>query len=51
MRVLENTQIYRARLNGNTAPITLTADLKRGAWRPGQAVQAYTGPVGGTAPY
>ena len=51
MRVLENTQIYRARLNGNTAPITLAADLKRGAWRPGQAVQAYTGPVGGTAPY
>jgi soluble lytic murein transglycosylase-like protein len=51
MRVLENTQIYRARLNGNTAPITLAADLKRGAWRPGQAAQTYTGPVGGTAPY
>ena len=51
MRVLENTQIYRARLNGNSAPITLSADLKRGAWRPGQQVQAYTGPVGGTAPY
>lgn len=51
MRVLENVQIYRARLNGNTAPITLSADLKRGAWRPGQQAQAYNGPVGGTAPY
>ncbi len=51
MRVLENAQIYRARLNGGTAPLTLTADLKRGAWRPGQQVQAYNGPVGGTAPY
>jgi soluble lytic murein transglycosylase-like protein len=50
-RVLENTQIYRARLNGNSAPITLSADLKRGRWVPGQAAQAYTGPVGGTAPY
>lgn len=51
MRVLENTQIYRARLNGNTAPITLSRDLQRGRWVPGQQVQAYTGPVGGTAPY
>ena len=30
MRIMEGTQIYRARLNGGTAPITLTADLRRG---------------------
>ncbi len=27
-------QVYRARLNGGTAPLTLTADLKRGGWAP-----------------
>ncbi len=32
MRVLENTQIYRARLNGGSTPITLSSDLKRGAY-------------------
>lgn len=32
MRVLENTQIYRAKLNGGQAPITLSHDLKRGAY-------------------
>jgi soluble lytic murein transglycosylase len=32
MRVLEATQVYRARLNGGAAPITLEADLKRGAY-------------------
>jgi soluble lytic murein transglycosylase len=32
MRVLENMQVYRARLNGGSAPITLSADLKRGAY-------------------
>jgi soluble lytic murein transglycosylase len=32
MRVLEATQVYRARLNGGSAPITLEADLKRGAY-------------------
>jgi soluble lytic murein transglycosylase len=31
MRVMEATQVYRARLNGGTAPITLPQDLKRGA--------------------
>lgn len=29
-RVMENLQVYRARLNGNTHPIELAADLKRG---------------------
>jgi len=32
MRVLEAAQVYRARLNGGRAPITLAADLKRGAY-------------------
>ena len=30
MRVLENVEVYRARLNGGRAPLTLVADLKRG---------------------
>jgi soluble lytic murein transglycosylase len=32
MRVMEATQVYRARLNGGSAPITLALDLKRGAY-------------------
>jgi soluble lytic murein transglycosylase len=32
MRVLENVQVYRARLNGGKAPLTLPADLKRGGY-------------------
>lgn len=32
MRVLEATQVYRARLNGGKAPITLSLDLKRGSY-------------------
>jgi soluble lytic murein transglycosylase len=31
MRVMENMQVYRARLSGGTGPLTLSADLKRGA--------------------
>lgn len=30
MRVMENNAVYRARLNGGTAPLTPLADLKRG---------------------
>ena len=30
MRVMENMQIYRARLNGGTAPLRLSEDLRRG---------------------
>jgi soluble lytic murein transglycosylase len=33
MRVMENVQVYRARLNGGQAPLTLVADLKRGGFR------------------
>lgn len=32
MRVMENMQVYRAKLNGGTAPITLSSDLRRGAY-------------------
>jgi soluble lytic murein transglycosylase len=32
MRVLEATQVYRARLHGGVAPLTLQDDLKRGAF-------------------
>jgi soluble lytic murein transglycosylase len=32
MRVLEATQVYRARLHGGVAPITLADDLKRGGY-------------------
>ena len=32
MRVLENMQVYRAKLNGGSVPITLSQDLKRGGY-------------------
>lgn len=32
MRVLENMQVYRAKMNGGAAPITLSADLRRGGY-------------------
>ena len=32
MRVLEGMQVYRAKLNGGTAPITLSSDLRRGGY-------------------
>ena len=32
MRVLEATQVYRARLNGGHAPLSLAIDLKRGGY-------------------
>jgi len=32
MRVLEAMQVYRARLHGGSAPLTLESDLKRGAY-------------------
>jgi soluble lytic murein transglycosylase len=35
MRILETTEVYRARLAGGSAPLTLTADLRRGGWTPG----------------
>ena len=40
MRVMENVQIYRARLAGGTAPLTIAADLKRGGWAPSVSAPA-----------
>jgi soluble lytic murein transglycosylase len=52
MRVMENTQVYKAKLNGGSAPLTLTADLKRGAYGyspaqpPASAVAQTASPAG-----
>lgn len=40
MRVLENMTVYRAKLNGGSAPITLSQDLKRGGYGYSAAPQA-----------
>ena len=32
MRTMETTMVYRARLNGGVAPLTLSSDLKRGGY-------------------
>ena len=52
MRVMEATQVYRARINGGAAPITLTADLKRGGYAPSPGllptVASYTPAAGST---
>jgi soluble lytic murein transglycosylase len=38
MRVMEAVGVYRARLNGGSAPLTLMSDLRRGGWTPGTTV-------------
>jgi soluble lytic murein transglycosylase len=38
MRVMESMEVYRARLNGGKAALTLSRDLKRGAYMPVPAV-------------
>lgn len=43
MRVMENKEIYRARLNGGTAPLTLAEDLKRGTWAPLPTIDSILG--------
>ncbi|MFJ6023960.1 transglycosylase SLT domain-containing protein [Brevundimonas sp. NPDC092305] len=43
MRVMENMQIYKARLNGGTGSLTLSQDLRRGTPRGPQAYQASAG--------
>lgn len=42
MRVLEATEVYRARLAGGSAPLGLPADLKRGAYGYGATTTALT---------
>ncbi|HEY0435777.1 MAG TPA: lytic transglycosylase domain-containing protein, partial [Phenylobacterium sp.] len=48
MRVMENMQVYRAKLAGGSAQITLTADLKRGAYSyaPANTVASNLAPSG-----
>ena len=45
MRVMENTAIYRARLNGGSARLTPMADLHRGAWPPVGGASNTSGPI------
>jgi soluble lytic murein transglycosylase len=47
MRVMENVQVYRARLNGGSAPLTLSQDLRRGTFSSGLAITAQSEPVSG----
>ena len=50
MRTLETTMVYRARLNGGVAPLTLSSDLKRGGYSYATSAGATTGalpPIGG----
>jgi soluble lytic murein transglycosylase len=42
MRVLEATEVYRARLAGGVAPLALPADLKRGSYGYGAPSTALT---------
>jgi soluble lytic murein transglycosylase len=42
MRVLENMQVYRAKLNGGAATITLSNDLRRGAYNYAPVGEAVT---------
>ncbi len=42
MRVMENMQVYRARLNGGSAPLRLSEDLRRGAPAGPAPYTAYT---------
>jgi hypothetical protein len=44
MRVMENVQVYRARLNGGSAPLTLSKDLRRGTFGAGLAITAQSDP-------
>ena len=45
MRTLETTMVYRARLNGGVAPLTLSSDLKRGGYSYATSAGASAGPL------
>ena len=45
MRVMESMQVYRARMHGGSAPLTIAADLKRGGWTP--SATSPMAPIGG----
>jgi soluble lytic murein transglycosylase len=46
MRVMENMEIYRAKLNGGSTPLNITADLKRGAYGSAIAPSPIVGDTG-----
>lgn len=46
MRVMEGMQVYRAKLNGGSAPITLASDLQRGSYGYPPAAQAVVAQAG-----
>jgi soluble lytic murein transglycosylase len=51
MRTIETTMVYRARLNGGVAPLTLSSDLKRGGYSfagPAGTTPSGLPPIGGT---
>ena len=50
MRVLEGVQVYRAKLNGGAAPLTLTADLKRGSYSYASLASAAPAAAGSLVP-
>lgn len=45
MRVMEGMQVYRARLNNGSGPLTLSADLKRGAYMYNPVTTSSASPV------
>jgi soluble lytic murein transglycosylase len=52
MRTMETMQVYRARLNGGTAPLTLAEDMKRGNWTPSAPSNLPSNaPTNGPIPY
>jgi soluble lytic murein transglycosylase len=48
MRVMENVQVYRAKLAGGSAPITITQDLRRGAYGTSRPIVAEAGTPSGS---
>ncbi len=50
MRVLESVEVYRARLNGGSAPLTLIADLHRGGYAPSAAAMQTASQAATTGP-
>ena len=52
MRTMETMEVYRARLHGGSAPLTLAEDLKRGSWTAGTPLNLPSNaPPGGPIPY
>ncbi len=48
MRVLENVQVYRAKMAGGSAPITISQDMKRGGYNTSRSIVAEVGAPSGS---